>query len=58
MQNGPEMGPEMLFLGWAGARGPGLGMGPWDIPRNFSGPPAAGGLSHIESVWDSPDQFC
>ncbi|KAJ7358221.1 hypothetical protein DFH08DRAFT_802064 [Mycena albidolilacea] len=57
MQNGPEMGPKMLFLGWAGARGPGHKMGPWAIPGNFSGPPAVGGLSHIEAVWDSPDQF-
>jgi hypothetical protein len=28
-QNGPEMGPKMLFSSWAGAKGPGTKMDPW-----------------------------
>jgi hypothetical protein len=32
VQNGPEMGPKMLFSSWAGARGPGTKMDPWANP--------------------------
>ena len=57
VQNGLEMSLKMLFLGWAGARGPSHQMGPWDVPTNFLGPLAAGGLDHIGMVWDGPHYF-
>ena len=54
MENNAEMGPKMRFFPGAGARGPGSKMGKWDIPSNFLGPPAAGGISHKKTGWDSP----
>ena len=57
MQNSPEMGPKMLFSGWAGARGPSHKMGLWDVPTNILGLPAVNGLDHIKLVWDGPHIF-